>query len=268
MRGLQFKIKKMKKDELLEKAKDPNLIPGIYNYCDRWCERCTYTSRCLNFSIGEEQFGDLEEKDMRNEKFWQQLSEMFQVAMELIQDMAEERGIDLSAIDREVDDEQAINRNKANSDLLSHISKNYIESVDEWFESNAYLFYEKENEMNHIRILSSQDNPEKDAAEIKDVIEVIKWYQYQIHVKIRRAIQSGFEEELEDDDFPKDSDGSAKVALIGTDRSIYAWRILKTHFSAQKNGISPMIELLENLKKRVEMRFPCARDFVRPGFDE
>ena len=59
------------------------------------------------------------------------------MTMELIQDMAEERGIDLSAIDREVDDEQMINRNKAKSDLLSHISKNYINSVDEWFDSNS-----------------------------------------------------------------------------------------------------------------------------------
>ena len=25
-------------------------IPGIYNYCDRWCERCKFTSQCLLFT--------------------------------------------------------------------------------------------------------------------------------------------------------------------------------------------------------------------------
>jgi len=24
-------------------------ISGIYNYCDRWCEKCLYTNRCLLF---------------------------------------------------------------------------------------------------------------------------------------------------------------------------------------------------------------------------
>ncbi len=40
------------------------VVEGIYNYCDRWCERCTYTSRCLNYAIDQEKFGDMKEKDI------------------------------------------------------------------------------------------------------------------------------------------------------------------------------------------------------------
>jgi hypothetical protein len=29
-----------------------------------------------------------------------------------------------------------------------------------------------------------------------------------------------------------------------------------------------MIELLETIRRKLENRFPLARDFVRPGFDE
>jgi hypothetical protein len=29
-------------------SEDPKHIPGIYNYCDRRCERCPFTSRRLN----------------------------------------------------------------------------------------------------------------------------------------------------------------------------------------------------------------------------
>jgi hypothetical protein len=25
-------------------------IPGVYNYCDRWCERCPFTGRCRVFA--------------------------------------------------------------------------------------------------------------------------------------------------------------------------------------------------------------------------
>jgi len=27
-----------------------DFIPGIYNYCNRWCERCLYTEKCRLFA--------------------------------------------------------------------------------------------------------------------------------------------------------------------------------------------------------------------------
>jgi hypothetical protein len=41
----------MDKEELKKLAADPNHITGIYNYCDRWCERCSFTARCLNYML-------------------------------------------------------------------------------------------------------------------------------------------------------------------------------------------------------------------------
>ena len=34
---------------VVQLATDPNLIPGIYNACDQWCNYCPATSRCLAF---------------------------------------------------------------------------------------------------------------------------------------------------------------------------------------------------------------------------
>ncbi len=31
------------------KDQEADFIAGIYNYCDRWCERCPATSRCMVF---------------------------------------------------------------------------------------------------------------------------------------------------------------------------------------------------------------------------
>jgi len=102
-----------------------------------------------------------------------------------------------------------------------------------------------------------------------DSIEVIRWYQHQIYVKLKRALHSAQYEEFEImNDFAKDSDGSTKVALIGMDRSISAWGKILNYFSDQKKNIINIITHLERLRKRTENEFPDARAFVRPGFDE
>ena len=67
---------------------------------------------------------------------------------------------------------------------------------------------------------------------------------------------------------PKDSDGSAKVALIGIDRSISAWGIMLRYFPACEDELLKILVVLEKLRKKVEKEFPDARSFFRPGFDE
>lgn len=260
----------MDKDDLKKLAKDPKYIPGIYNYCDRWCERCPFTSRCLNCALVKEQFGDLEKIDELNEAFWDKLSEMLHNTHTMIKEMAEEQGIDLDSIDME-DDYNSENNKAENSlaYLISHTSKNYAKSVDQWFNSNEYLFLEKEAEINRIRIISSQSNPIQEAGGINDATEIIRWYQWQIHVKLERAIDSASTEEpLDFDEFPKDSDGSAKIALIGMDRSMAAWKVLLPVFPEQAKKILNFVATLEHLKNSVETQFPNARAFIRPGFDE
>ena len=260
----------MDKDDLKKLAKDPKYISGIYNYCDRWCERCSFTSRCLNCALVEEQFGDLEKVDQLNEAFWEKFSEMLQSTLTMIKEMAKEQGIDIDSMDME--DEYNNKDTKLESflaHLISHTSKNYAKSVDQWFTSNEYLFFEKEEEMNQIHLLSSHNNPIKEAMGINEATEIIRWYQWQIHVKLKRAIKSDSTEESPNfDEFPKDSDGSAKVALIGMDRSMSAWKMLLTAFPEREKQILNFVEMLENMKNRIETQFPHARDFVRPGFDE
>jgi hypothetical protein len=140
--------------------------------------------------------------------------------------------------------------------------------VDSWFDSNAGLFAEKEWELNQIRSATPGADPSAEAVSINDATEVIRWYQHQIHVKLRRAIESTRnEKEDAGDGFPKNSDGSAKVALIGLDRSIGAWKMLLSCFPGQQQPILHFVASLESIRRRVESQFPQARAFVRPGFD-
>ena len=187
----------------------------------------------------------------------------------MLKKMAEDEGVDLNAIITEnIDDPFETGKEDIATDIFVHVSKKYAKLVDDWFNSNEQPLLEKEEELNRIRLVSSRHDPAAEAVDITDAIEVIRWYQYQIHVKLVRACRSAAEEALDHDDFPKDSDGSAKVALIGIDRSMAAWNTFLIYFPGQKASIVPLIQLLGNIRIRVENRFPDARDFVRPGFDE
>jgi len=85
-----------------------------------------------------------------------------------------------------------------------------------------------------------------------------------------RALSGRLDEQETADciDFPRDSDGSAKVALIGVDRSIAAWRLVQLALPEREVSIVPLILQLERLRHSIEKTFPYAREFVRPGFDE
>jgi hypothetical protein len=65
-----------------------------------------------------------------------------------------------------------------------------------------------------------------------------------------------------------DHDGSAKVALIGIERSHAAWLALIERGIAAHGDVAPLIEDLVWLSDAVERVFPKARAFVRPGLDE
>ena len=69
--------------------------------------------------------------------------------------------------------------------------------------------------------------------------------------------------------FPKDSDGSAKIALIGIDRCIATWSALRTALGPDEtDGILDLLVQLSAIRRDTEKLFPRARAFVRPGFDE
>ena len=70
------------------------------------------------------------------------------------------------------------------------------------------------------------------------------------------------------EDYPKDSDGSAKIALIAIDRSMAAWTHMHKYLPSHQAQILAMLAQLDRLKKRAETIFPEARNFIRPGFDE
>ena len=244
----------MRRRTLTDLANNPDLISGIYNYCDRWCERCPLTSRCLVYATEQEDDNSFPGNDLRNEAFWQKLSVIFQETREVIVEWAKEAGVDLNGSSDDDESRHHRKRQLVDNHPLTKAGKKYANAASDWFRELDQMFEVSEN-----------------FEQLEDAREVVQWYQYQIAVKTMRAL-SGRREELEGDpeivEFPRDSDGSAKVALIGIVRSIAAWRMMQLSLPERAASIVPLILQLERLRNRLEKAFPEARDFVRPGFDE
>jgi len=121
-----------------------------------------------------------------------------------------------------------------------------------------------------LKLSISSADPYAEASEINDSVEVIRWYQHQIYVKLMRALtnEESVDPREEDNALQRDSDGSALVALIAIDRSVGAWGRLQKHFPEKTNSILDILLHLDRLRRKIEQLFPDARNFKRPGFDD
>jgi hypothetical protein len=239
---------------LTELANNPDLIDGIYNYCDRWCERCPFTSRCLVYATETEEEVSLKEQDVANAAFWTELDSVFQETLALIPEWARASGFDLTSLQ---DTSRKRKRQQVDNHPLVLTAKKYANSASDWFRQ--------------VDAEQTSDPSSQPDEKINTARDVIQWYQYQIAVKTMRALSGRTEEfdlETETSDSPKDSDGSAKVALIGIDRSIAAWRLMQRAAPEKETSIIPLILQLARLRNRTESEFPEARKYIRPGFDE
>lgn len=260
----------MDKKRIEELAKDPRFIPGIYNYCDRWCERCAFTSRCMTYALEQEEPNDPKSQDIENRAFWDKLHNIFQITLEMVREKAGQMGINLDEIDHEKfarQDRQV--RNRAKTQPYSIAAESYIGFVNEWFDLNNELFEKRADELlSLVQADIPGTKPEEEISDIHDCLEVIRWYQHQIYVKLCRAATGMIRDEYEETEYSlQDANGSAKVAIIGIERSIAAWGRLLDYLPEKENSILDLLISLKKLLNQVEVAFPEARKFLRPGFD-
>ena len=233
---------------------EEKFISGIHNYCDRWCERCTFTARCRVAELEAETTD--EERDINNEVFWRRLAANFAEAKQMLQEMAEEWDIDLNAVsDQEFTEHRNRQDNIIRNEILTKLAEKY------WKDARQ-LLEEKDDWL----IFSPLDEEAQNAQ-----LSVIYWYQFFISAKVQRGLGGilDFDGNLDEEeltDTQSDTNGSIKIALIAVERSIMAWSGLMTNENYSK--IKPIIALLEKIRRECEVKFPMARDFIRPGFDE
>jgi hypothetical protein len=234
---------------LKETVGNPSMISGIFNWCDRWCERCRHTNHCTLYQIEPRWTSD------STAEFFKSLSMLFDITMDLLKEHAEEMGLDFHAL-QETDIESDLEKKKyaiRNDDGLL-FAKQYGKQVKKWLDSLSG----KEPFGMEIRLQDPM---------MMDCLEVIQWFQHFFEVKIARALISQKEEEEEHLN-AYDSLGNAKVVLVSLERNIGAWGFMLQKFKEDEDTVLEILVGLQKLCRQVEQTFPEARNFIRPGLDE
>ncbi|HJZ72431.1 MAG TPA: hypothetical protein VKE51_11880 [Vicinamibacterales bacterium] len=234
-------------DRMIARARDPRLIPGIYNYCDGRCPRCAFTERCLVFL---ENVGDSAEHRAEDAT-----ADDVEVSLErtiaMLSEIARREGVDLSALACEPDPDRARVMLEHERDPLVAHARDY--STIAWRVSRALAPV----------ITARGDQP------VIDAVQTIEWFSSRIAAKLYRAVCGVADAWQADDDVQTDYDGSAKAALIAIRESRAAWATLMEAGKATADGVpARAANALDELEAAVRVRFPRAEQFVRPGFDE
>jgi hypothetical protein len=248
-------------------------IPGIYNYCDRWCERCTFASRCRNYESTSKL--SPEQLDINNKAFWNIISCNFQKTIELLHAEAERQGIDLAMNEEE---EKAYNEHRSfvntsvKKHLLSKLCKQYQKLVLPFLNQNNSELGDKTRELTHHLDLGiiQEAHLLHTVAGMSDCYEIIQWYVYFIDAKLQRALHGKLEGEgwEEENGYQKDSDGSARIALIAIEKSVTALARLYELLPGSTDIILNALAILQQLQHATNIEFPNAILFKRPGFDD
>jgi hypothetical protein len=234
-------------DRTIARARDPRLIPGIYNYCDERCPRCPFTDRCLVFlhNGGENDEGRAA-NGARDD-----VAVPLERAVAMLAEIARHEGVDLRAPGGETAPDGPPGTVDHERDPLLVCAREY--STIAWRVSHALA-----------PVVAARD----DRTTI-DAVAAIEWFSSRLAAKLYRAVCGCADAWQADTDVQRDCDGSAKVALIAIRESRAAWIALMDAGKATADGVPAYaVKTLEDLDAAVRARFPRAEQFVRPGFDE
>jgi hypothetical protein len=253
---------------ILPNMERENFIEGVHNYCDRWCERCAFTSRCAVFAK-EKEYSD-EQRDPESPEFWDLLRKNFQDALDQLQDMIAKFELSdqqLNELADEADPDSVPEKSHPDKEKTVDISIAYSGAVDDFFENNEHFFFEQGQA--HEEQIDAGEPIDFEKLEFsRGAIETIRWYQHFIGAKIDRAM--GPNEGVVDraDAYQTDANGSAKVAMIAIQRSNDAWAVLAQHFPDKAVEINLVRGFLARLRDLLSAAFPDWERFHRPGFDD
>ncbi len=266
---------------------DGRFIPGIYNYCDYWCERCAFTGRCRNYrtdrELEREARGEPPPDDATQRDFWNQLAEQLREATVFGRpgDWADEVEYEFDDTPdplyekREEELERAVKEHPLNT--LAH---SYMMKVAAWLESSdTDLKAVAQELLESAGIQFDETDYEEQARQIGEMIDVIGWYHTLLPPKVSRALRSmlqrtdeeGWDKETAEvlaESRLSDANGSGKLALVSIQRSAAAWVRMRKILPRREDEIIEMLAILARLRRGIHEALPGAESFVRPGLDE
>ena len=240
-------------------SENKGYIEAIYNYCDRWCERCKYTDRCYSFQKDVEDGFDRLNPDRSDEEVWKHVAKRFSETLELLRKHAVEQGIDIDNLP-EVEEEPPSELAARLEALCKKIHTEYIDRAHSFFEENKKYFVGKGHET--IRWVEMGISGEEETLakweEVSEQAEVIQWYTFFVGVKMQRAIGGIDDMDEEHWDGPEQSDANrtARIVMLSIERSMAGWQTMLEAFPEKEDEIIQLLALLAKFRRMVETHFP------------
>ena len=239
-------------EDLLETPNDPRFIDGIFNYCNRRCDRCAFANRCRLYADEQREEAQHPERDWK-----ERVERSLRNTVTILNDWCARNGVafeqlELGEPSDVAAEEERIIRDARSNPLLK--------------QAEAYSF----SAMKLAERLRHTDGVNEWPAQARDALETIEWYGLPVSSKVFRAL-TGRVRNLEDegaDPLQSDWNGSAKVARLNIAESRAAWNdLLRAGGAPADSPLRRMIGLLDELDAAVRAEFPNAMAFARPGFD-
>jgi hypothetical protein len=255
---------------MLKRKKRPSpvspFVPFARDYCDRRCEHCPITGRCLDYVVEKrviERHGDPGDGPL--DEF---------LAGGILDEMARELGIPaehfegedpLEGLREEI--EEAELEDNGRDEALSYL---YDEDIYQCFCIYERQIDDQQEEINAL-VDALEDSPGgiPRVRRLDASLTEISWFLDLLYAKLKRAYFSdALYREGEFDEALIDANGSAKVALIAVDSSRRAWLAVRGELPRANERLDWLVAILEQLRDEIVQRFPGAPAFKRPGLDE
>jgi hypothetical protein len=233
-------------------------IESIFNYCNRRCERCAFTERCLLYD-------DLREYEQRQPERspLDQAHDKFQECFRLLERWCEREGIDFAALERDARSEQAASEMER---LEDGVRADPLQKLATAYTHAAFKL---------VDALSAARTLRAWPRHVGEAIDTIAWNAGMVSTKVHRALHGLAEErdkgenEEKEDLVQNDWNGSAKVARLIVAESRGAWGVvMQAGGAASDSPLTELVTLLDRIDRGIAERFPRAMEFLRPGFDE
>ena len=251
------------------KQKEDRYIPGVYNYCDRLCERCKLKDRCFLYAKEKMRIEEHRRKGEDPDDWSVVLADIersFGKAMEFLKRLAAKEGIESEPI-------QA-------SSSLPDPSSHPLYKLSQDYMKRAHLFLEglRGKIEKYSEDLQLCGQVSSDIREIISNYETVLWYHTLIPVKISRALTSKFEaeensisemrgiEEVEHRQFAReDAAGSAKVAYYGLAMTISALQAI--YEWDRDDEVIALLALADSICRMLDKEISSHRLFKHPWFE-
>jgi hypothetical protein len=237
------------------------LIPGIYNYCDRWCERCVFSRRCRVF---------------RDVRVMEDAVERGQDPVQVLSNLAvaeyAEADRERSPAERAEWDDLMARANAMLTELDAEDAVARFKRREAWIEAQPVTGSSRAYGRLAIDVcvpLQQLLPPGSDVA--RAAIDTVLHLAALIPAKVFRALTGLEAGASSEDDWDAarldDANGSAKVVRLAIAESREAWAAL-----CEVPAIAGVPESMQNrlceMDAELARLFPGAPAFVRPGFDD